>query len=85
MVIHDLHIVGVAVLPAKADAPLIIDANAVLSLSIPSQRLRPVARRCPKVLKRARVVDLEQFAVCRLDDVVGKAFDEAALPSSFGG
>jgi hypothetical protein len=30
MIIHDLNVIGVPVSPNKADAPLIVDANAVL-------------------------------------------------------
>ena len=43
MVIDDLDVEGVAVLPAKADAPLIVDANTVLARAIPFELLEPVA------------------------------------------
>jgi hypothetical protein len=34
MVINDFHIVSVTTLPSKAQPPLIIDANAVLTLAV---------------------------------------------------
>jgi len=34
MVIDDFHVVAMAVAPDKADAPLVIDANRVLSSAI---------------------------------------------------
>jgi hypothetical protein len=34
MVIHYLHVIGVAVSPDETDAPLIVDANALLPFSV---------------------------------------------------
>ena len=53
MVVHDLDVLG-AIVPAKANAPLGVDANAVLTLAVALQGLEPVARRIsysPKVRK----------------------------------
>jgi hypothetical protein len=35
VIVNDLDVEGIAAVPAKADSPLIIDANAVLSLRSP--------------------------------------------------
>jgi hypothetical protein len=60
VIVDDLHVVGVAVSPAKADPPSIIDANAVLPCSISSQALQPVAGRYAKILEaRGGVQDAE--------------------------
>lgn len=45
MVIGDLDFVGVAVFPSKADAPLVVDSNAVLAFTIASQCFESVAGR----------------------------------------
>ncbi len=37
MVVNDLHFVGVALTPLKADTPLDIDTDAVLAFSFPRQ------------------------------------------------
>jgi len=34
MVVDDFDILGISANPAKADAPLVVDANTVLSLSV---------------------------------------------------
>jgi hypothetical protein len=43
MVVNDLDIEGVTSAPDEADAPPIVDANAVLPDTIGAQRLKPVA------------------------------------------
>ena len=44
MVVHDLDVLN-AIDPAKANAPLVVDANAVLTLAVTFQGLEPVAWR----------------------------------------
>jgi hypothetical protein len=34
MIVNDLNIMGLAIAPAKANAPLLIDADAVLPLTV---------------------------------------------------
>ena len=41
MVIGDLDIMGVTVFPAKADAPLLVDADAELAVAVTPKRLEP--------------------------------------------
>jgi len=43
MVVGDLYIVDVALLPTEAEAPLVVDPDAVLTLAIPLQGLRQFA------------------------------------------
>jgi hypothetical protein len=45
MIIHNLNLVGMSIAPAKANAPLIVDADAVASLSSAFQGFQAVARR----------------------------------------
>ena len=52
MVIHDLHVVGVIVLPAETDPPLIIDPDAVPVLAVACKRLEPVPGRHPEIPQR---------------------------------
>lgn len=42
VIVDNLDIVGIAVVPTKTEPPLVIDANAVLTLSVGSQLLQPV-------------------------------------------
>jgi hypothetical protein len=46
MVVNDLNFEGMPIAPNKADAPLIVDADAVLSLPIPFQTFQTVSRQC---------------------------------------
>jgi len=45
VIVDNLDIVGIAVVPAKTEPPLVVDANAVLALSVGSQWLQPVPGR----------------------------------------
>jgi hypothetical protein len=45
VVIDYLHVVGIAFVPSKADAPLSVDPNAVLTGTVAPQPLQAVARR----------------------------------------
>jgi hypothetical protein len=62
MVIDDLNIKSIAILEAKAQAPLVIDANTPLTFAASAQSLQPVARRNAKVLECIRVIEHLQLA-----------------------
>jgi hypothetical protein len=50
VVVDYLDVQRIAIFPAKADAPLIVDPDAVLSFSAASQGFQSIARRDPKIL-----------------------------------
>jgi hypothetical protein len=52
VVVHDLYIVGIPVLPSKADPPLFVDADAVLFTAITPQTLQPVPWCDREILER---------------------------------
>jgi hypothetical protein len=45
MVIHNLHLVRMATFPPEADAPLVVDSNAVLTSPLSLEGLQPVPGR----------------------------------------
>ncbi len=45
VVIDNFYIVGVSIVPNKAQPKLIVDANAVLSCPVSRERFQPVSRR----------------------------------------
>jgi hypothetical protein len=51
MVVNDLHVVSAPVTPHETHTPLIVNPDAVLSLSVSVQSLKPVPRRGRKILK----------------------------------
>jgi predicted RNase H-like HicB family nuclease len=62
VVIDDLDLERVPVTPHEAQAPLVADSDAVLSLSRPSQRLQTVPRWNPQILKRNRPMQQQQLS-----------------------
>ncbi len=58
MVVDDLNVVSVAVSPSKANSPLVVDPNAVLTPALAPQPLESVARWDAKVFQaRHRIED----------------------------
>jgi hypothetical protein len=49
MIVDDLDVRGPARGPREADAVLLVNANAMLPLSVASQSFQPIARRGAKV------------------------------------
>jgi hypothetical protein len=45
MVVGDFYVIGVSVFEPKTHAPLIVYANRVLSFSVASKPVKPIARR----------------------------------------
>src|ERR1700732_3287482 len=62
MIIHDLHVVGVAISPNQADPPFFIDADRMLPLSIASQSFQLIARRGSQNSQRRCSMQLQQFS-----------------------
>jgi len=57
VVIHDLDFVCVTVSPDKTDAPLIIDANAVLTLAFAFQGLESIGRWDAEIIQTMGIVE----------------------------
>lgn len=62
MVIDYLDVMGVAVLPDEADAPLVIDADAPLIRSVSAELLEPIAWRDAEVAERRGRVEHSELA-----------------------
>ena len=78
MIVHDLDLVGVAVLPDEADPPLIIDADAVLAAASTLERLEPVARRDAQVLERGGSIERRELRLSALGNGWGATLWERA-------
>ncbi len=57
MVIYDFDFLGIGSAPDEADAPLFVDADAMLALSVSFERLEAIARRELKEFKLHGRVD----------------------------
>lgn len=84
MVILDGDILGTCLGPDEADAPLIIDADAVLARSIPLQSLQPVARRDTERVEVGRRIELMQLPIGHLVDPGIELGSRFAQPDAFG-
>jgi hypothetical protein len=74
MIIRDLHVARVPLYPTKTDAPLIINANAVLTGTVAPQLFQAIAWRRQQVAHMLRAVQVEQFAPgCLLGSMAGGA------------
>ena len=91
VIIDDLDVAGIAVLPSKADAPLVIDTNAVAAGTITLQPFRAIpgwhaeVRQSPRSMEQCQLTLCDPFdrhlpvqarVVCRVDD------PHPAVPSS---
>lgn len=64
MVIDDLDLFGAVLAPNKADPPLIVDSDAVLTAAIASQGFESVPRRRAEVREPSRRIQHIQLAQC---------------------
>jgi hypothetical protein len=62
VVVHDFHVRRPVIGPPEADSELVVDTNAVSTLSIASQRFQPIARRRSQELKGVRSIEHREFA-----------------------
>jgi hypothetical protein len=62
VVIHDLNACGSSLGPSKANAPLIIDANAVLAVAVAFQFFQAIAWRGPQEFESFRCIELRQLS-----------------------
>lgn len=62
MVVDNLNVLGSTVAPDKANAPLVVDANRVLAISIARQLLQMVAGWRSKVAELDRILDSAKTA-----------------------
>ena len=82
MVIDDLNTLRMAISPKKADSPLVIDANAVLPLSIPFERFKPIRGRQPKIFQPDSRVNRVELHKCPPLNLARESFHKLALEDS---
>jgi hypothetical protein len=82
VIIDDLYLVSVALSPLETDAPLIVDSDAVLTLTVTVQFLQAIAGRDTQVLQRLRVVQHYELATGGVLDTL-KAWTALAVEERF--
>jgi hypothetical protein len=78
MVVDDFDMAWSSFLPDEADAPLVVDQDAVLAGAVAFQRFQPIAGRDTQILQDARLIEQTQFAQRRRLDIRRK---RAASPA----
>ena len=61
MIVNDLYFVSVSLSPTEANPPLVVDANAMLTLACSGQLLKSVARRDTEIAQAFRGVENSEF------------------------
>jgi hypothetical protein len=77
MVVADFDLVCVAVYESKTNAPLVIDRNSVLALSIVPKSMQSISRRYPEIVKLGGEIYVFQFPRSSLRDISRKALGSA--------
>lgn len=75
VVVDDFNVISVSILKAKADAPLVVDPDAIRTTSITLQSFKPIPRRYVQGTETISNVKLHQFAL-------GKSLQIYELPNS---
>jgi hypothetical protein len=83
VVINDFNIFCTCIRPMKADTPLIIDTNAVLTDTIILERFKVVAGRHSQIIKPSGDLELSKFAPCNLGYVY-ELLDTLTFRERFG-
>lgn len=80
VIVHNLDLIGVAVVPDKADAPLFVDPDAVLTVAATRKSLKAITGRDSQVIQVRSVMEHHQLALRPALDM----FREPANTPAFG-
>jgi len=72
MIINDLNVSGLIFNPLEADAPLVINADAVLPRPLYFQLLKTIARGSKQVSNVFGIIQVDQFAASGALNVLGQ-------------
>ena len=61
MVVDDLDVIGIIIVPCKADTPLVVDPDTMLAFPVTMQCFQVIGRRNPQGFKEARGIEHLEF------------------------
>jgi hypothetical protein len=79
VVVNDFDIISISFSPPETDAPLVIDADAVLTVSIPRQLFKSVRWWAPQIFDTMSIVQHTQFPQCGQLDIARKLSRKLAV------
>jgi len=82
VIIHNFGVGYFPVFPNKTQPPLLIDADAVLSLAVALERLELIARRYCQITEGCRCIEILELLARPLLNLSVEPFDEVAAESS---
>ena len=84
MIVDNLDVMRVGSEPAEADAPLIVDSDAVLSRPVPGELLKAVRGRDAEVEEAGRGIKHDQFAKGNSLEVRGHSANPLPFEKALG-
>lgn len=84
MIVHHLDVIRVTRAPYEADAPLVVDADAVLLVSIPAEPFETIPGWNSKVVEAASSIDHPEFPQSRALEIRGPSPDRVSIEESLG-
>ena len=73
VIVNNLDLPGIAITQGETNAPLRVDANAMLPKPVPAQNFQPVAGRDPQVIEVTSRVNRDQFGTSPLLNLRGQS------------
>ena len=84
MIVNNFNLVRIVLLPAEADAPLVIDPNAQLAAAAPFESFQTGAGECGQVSQPLGIVQHTQLPQCYSLHTVIQSPRESAMPEALG-
>lgn len=84
MIVHYLDLIGVAVVPDKANAPLVVDADAVLTVAATRKSLKAITGRDSQVIQVRSVMEHHQLGLGTTLDMLREPADATAFGNRLG-
>ena len=84
MIVDDLDAGALSVSPDKADTPLIVDPNAVLTGSLTSQHFQTIGRRYAQIVQALGGIQHSQLATGNCLNLYGQVPRHLTVPDAFG-
>jgi len=69
VVVNDLHAESIALVPDKTDPPLVINPDAVLTVTSPAKRFKAVGGWDAEVIQGSGIIEHTEFAPSHLLDI----------------
>ena len=83
MIIGNFNLVNAIVTPTETDTPLLVDANAVLTLPITTQRFKPVGGWNTEIIHGGGMMQHDKFSFRKALDILRQFFRKTAMKDCF--